>query len=85
MEGVEPHYLMIVDREQGMDRLEIEIEVAEDIFSDIMVDMVAFTGHVSDRLGSVLGLSPKVTLVEPGTIERNAGKARHVIDNRTID
>jgi phenylacetate-CoA ligase len=85
VEGVEPHYLMIVDREQGMDRLEIKIEVAGDIFSDIMADMVAFTGRVSDRLGSVLGLSPKVTLVEPGTIERTAGKARHVIDNRTID
>jgi phenylacetate-CoA ligase len=85
VEGVEPHYLMIVDREHGMDRLEIRIEVAQDVFSDTMADMVAFTGRVSDRLGSVLGLSPKVMLVESGTIERTAGKARHVIDNRTID
>ncbi len=85
IEGIEPHYLMVVDRVSGMDRLEIKIEVAEEIFSDIMADMVAFTGRVSDRLNAVLGLSAKVTLVEPGTIERSVGKARHVTDLRSID
>ncbi|MDO8914704.1 MAG: phenylacetate--CoA ligase [Coriobacteriia bacterium] len=85
IEGIEPHYLMVVERASGMDRLEIKIEVAEQIFSDIMADMVAFTGRVSDRLDSVLGLSAKVTLVEPGTIERSVGKARHVDDRRTME
>jgi phenylacetate-CoA ligase len=85
VEGVEPHYLIAVDREHGMDRLEVRIEVAEDIFSDVMADMVTFTRRVSDRLNSVIGLNAKVTLVEPGTIERTAGKAKHVVDNRTID
>jgi phenylacetate-CoA ligase len=85
VEGVEPHYLIVVDREHGMDRLEIRIEVAEDVFSDVMADMVAFTGRVSDRLNSVLGLSAKVTLVEPGTIERSVGKAKRVLDRRTIE
>lgn len=85
IEGVEPHYMIVVDREHGMDRLEVKIEVAEEIFSDVMADMVTFTGRVSDRLNSVIGLNAKVTLVEPGTIERTAGKARRVVDNRTID
>jgi len=85
IEGVEPHYLIVVDREHGMDRLEVKIEVAEGIFSDVMADMVTFTGRVSDRLNSVIGLNAKVTLVEPGTIERTAGKAKRVVDNRTID
>jgi phenylacetate-CoA ligase len=85
IEGIEPHYLMVVDRVQGMDSLEIRIEVAEEIFSDIMADMVAFTRRVSDRLNSVLGLSAKVTLVEPGTIERSVGKAKHVSDLRSMD
>lgn len=85
IEGVEPHYMIVVDRERGMDRLEVKIEVAEEIFSDVMADMVTFTGRVSDRLNSVIGLNAKVTLVEPGTIERTAGKARRVVDNRTID
>jgi phenylacetate-CoA ligase len=85
IEGIEPHYLMVVERASGMDRLEIRIEVAEEIFSDIMADMVAFTSRVSDRLDSVLGLSAKVTLVEPGTIERSVGKAKHVDDRRSME
>jgi phenylacetate-CoA ligase len=85
IEGIEPHYLMVVDRVSGMDSLEIKIEVAEQIFSDIMADMVAFTSRVSDRLNSVLGLNAKVTLVEPGTIERSVGKAKRVTDLRSID
>jgi phenylacetate-CoA ligase len=85
IEGIEPHYLIVIDRVQGMDSLEIRIEVAEEIFSDIMADMVAFTRRVSDRLNAVLGLSAKVTLVEPGTIERSVGKAQHVSDLRSMD
>jgi phenylacetate-CoA ligase len=85
IEGIEPHYLIVIDRVQGMDSLEIKIEVAEEIFSDIMADMVAFTRRVSDRLNAVLGLSAKVTLVEPGTIERSVGKAKHVSDLRSMD
>ncbi len=82
VEGVEPHYLIVVDRTGAMDTLEVRIEVAEEMFSDMMSDMVAFTRRVSDRIHSVVGLHAKVTLVEPGTIERTAGKARHVVDNR---
>ena len=70
------------DRTGAMDTLEVRIEVAEEMFSDMMSDMVAFTRRVSDRIHSVVGLHAKVTLVEPGTIERTAGKARHVVDNR---
>lgn len=84
VEGIEPHYQIVVDRVSGMDRLEIRIEVAEGVFSDAMADMVAFTGNVSDRLKTTLGLTAKVTLVEPGTIERTAGKARRVVDNRQL-
>jgi phenylacetate-CoA ligase len=82
VEGVEPHYLIVVDRAGAMDSLEVRIEVAGEMFSDMMADMVAFTGRVSDKIHSVIGLQAKVTLVEPGTIERTAGKARRVIDNR---
>ncbi|HEY5432572.1 MAG TPA: hypothetical protein VIL06_04090 [Coriobacteriia bacterium] len=85
IEGIAPHYQIVVDREHRMDRMEVRVEVAEEIFSDVMADMVAFTGNVSDRLNGVLGLSVKVTLVEPGTVERTAGKAQHVIDNRSIE
>jgi phenylacetate-CoA ligase len=85
IEGIEPHYLIVVERVSGMDSLEIKVEVAEEIFSDVMADMVAFTSRVSDRLQSVLGLSAKVTLVEPASIERSVGKAKRVLDRRAMD
>jgi phenylacetate-CoA ligase len=82
IEGVRPHYQIVVDRKHGLDDLEVRIEVAEEVFSDIMADMVAFTKNVGERLHGVLGLHAKVTLVEPGSIERTAGKAQHVLDKR---
>ncbi|MDO9556925.1 MAG: phenylacetate--CoA ligase [Coriobacteriia bacterium] len=85
IEGVEPHYLIVVDREGSMDDLEVRIEVAEEIFSDVMAEMVAFTKRVGEKLFSAIGLHAKVTLVETGTIERTAGKARRVLDMRRSD
>ncbi len=82
IEGVRPHYLIVVDRKHGLDDMEVRLEVAEEVFSDIMADMVAFTKNVSERLHGVLGLHVKVTLVEPGSIERTAGKAQRVLDKR---
>ncbi len=82
IEGIRPHYLIVVDRKHGLDDMEVRIEVAEEVFSDIMADMVNFTKHVAERLYGVIGLHVKVTLVEPGTIERTAGKAKRVLDKR---
>jgi len=85
VEGVQPHYLIVVDRDGAMDDIEVRIEVAEEIFSDVMADMVAFTKRVAERIYAVIGLHAKVRLVEPGTIERTAGKAKRVIDNRRTE
>lgn len=82
VEGVTPHYLIVVDRKHNLDDLEVRIEVAPEVFSDIMADMVAFSERVADKLQSVIGLRVKVTLVEPGSIERTAGKSKRVLDLR---
>ena len=82
IEGVRPHYLIVVDRQKGLDDLEVRLEVAEEVFSDIMADMVAFQKDVADRLQSVLGLRAKITLVEPGSLERSVGKSTRVLDKR---
>jgi len=74
--------LIVVDRKHNMDDIEVRLEVAEEVFSDIMADMLAFTNDVGSRLQSVIGLRAKITLVEPGTIERTAGKAKRVLDLR---
>jgi phenylacetate-CoA ligase len=82
IEGIRPHYLIVVDRKHNLDDLEVRIEVEEAVFSDIMAEMVSFQNTVAERLQSVLGLRAKITLVEPGAIERTAGKAKRVLDKR---
>jgi phenylacetate-CoA ligase len=82
IEGVRPHYLIVIDQRQNLDDLEVRLEVADGVFSDVMADMAAFQRSVADKLQSTLGLRTRVTLVEPGTIERTAGKAKRVLDLR---
>lgn len=85
IEGVTPHYLIVVERKHNLDDIELRIEVEDSVFSDIMADMVAFQKNVAERVQSVLGLRAKITLVERGTIERTAGKAKRVLDLRDSD
>jgi len=82
IEGIEPHYLIVVDRQGALDVLEVRIEIAEAVFSDVMADMEAFIKRVADQIHTVIGLQAKVTLVETGSIERTVGKAKRVIDKR---
>ncbi|MCL4499301.1 MAG: phenylacetate--CoA ligase [Chloroflexi bacterium] len=83
IEGIEPHFRIVVDRVGAMDQLEIEIEVTEEIFPDKMRKIVEFQNHVASRIQVSLGLKTKVRLVEPKTIERTTGKANRVVDKRT--
>jgi phenylacetate-CoA ligase len=82
IEGVRPHYLIVVDRQKNLDDLEIRLEVEGNVFSDSMADMVGFQRLVADKLQSVLGLRARIMLVEPGAIERSAGKTQRVMDLR---
>lgn len=84
IEGVQPHYLIIVDREGSMDQVEVQVEVEEQNFPDTMKELVEFQKHIHDEIFAVLGLRVKVTLVEPRTIERTAGKSKRVIDRRVV-
>ena len=82
IEGVEPHYQIVVDRRGALDDIEVRVEVEEAIFSDELKVMNALSEKIAARMRSILGISAKVTLVEPSGIERSQGKARRVIDKR---
>jgi phenylacetate-CoA ligase len=82
IEGVRPHYLIVVDRAQNLDDLEVRLELDDTVFSDVMGDILAFQTTVAGRLHSALGLRARVTLVERGAIERTAGKTKRVLDLR---
>jgi len=84
VEGCEPHYQLIIDREGTMDTLEVQVEVNETIFFDEMKMQRAFIDKVSKRLASALGVSAKVKLVEPASMPRHEGKAKRVIDRRKL-
>lgn len=84
VEGVEPQYLIIVDRERNLDDLEIWVEVSEAVFSDEMKRMEALEREVKAEIETVLGIGAKIKLVEPKTIQRTEGKAKRVIDKREL-
>ena len=84
IEGCEPHYQLVVERRGSMDVLEVDIEVTENIFFDEMKRQRAFLETVEKKIESVIGVGATVRLVEPNSIERFEGKAKRVIDKRTM-
>ena len=82
IEGTQPQYLLVVTREGAMDDLEVRIEVTPEVFSDEIRKMEGLQRCIHDKIKQLIGLSAKVTLVEPGTIERSVGKAKRVLDLR---
>jgi len=85
MGETEPHYKLIVDRINNLDILEVQVEVEGQFFSDEIKKLEALTNKIKHNLESTLGLTAKVTLVEPKTIERSEGKSKRVIDKRLLD
>lgn len=84
MSGTTPHYLMIVDRVNNLDTLEVQVEVEERFFSDEIRELENLTKKIAHAIQVAIGLNARVKLVEPKTIERSMGKAVHVIDKRKL-
>ena len=79
VEGVEPHYVIVVDKTGTLDELEVKVEVSAEVFSDEVRKLESLRKRIFEEMRSVLGISAKITLVEPKTIERSLGKAKRVI------
>lgn len=84
IEGCEPHYQLVVERQGALDVLEVRIEVTENIFFDEMKRQRSFLEMIEKKIDSVLGVGVTVKLVEPNSIPRHEGKALRVIDKREI-
>ncbi|OGV51308.1 MAG: phenylacetate--CoA ligase [Lentisphaerae bacterium GWF2_44_16] len=84
IEGVEPHYQLLVDRKAQLDYLEVQVEVNESIFSDEIRKLEGLEKDIEKELYSALGIHTKVKLVEPKSIARSEGKAKRIIDKRSI-
>ncbi|MBI1390865.1 MAG: AMP-binding protein [bacterium] len=84
VEETMPHYQIILDREKGLDRMEVQVEVTADVFSDKVRALEGLQNKLAKSLEHTLGIHANVRLVEPHTIERSQGKARRVIDRREM-
>lgn len=84
IEGVEPHYLLIVDRKDNLDTLQVQVEVDERIFSDEIKVLQSLARRIEKEIKDMLGVTCSVKMVEPKTIQRSEGKAKRVIDNRKL-
>ena len=81
---VEPHYMIYVDRNNNLDIMTIEIEMSDEFFSDEVKQIEKMEKRLTHEIASALGVSGYVKLVEPNRIPRSEGKAKRVIDRRTI-
>ncbi len=82
--GLTPHYQIVVDRVGSLDILEVQVEVTPDVFSDEIKKLEELERRIQDEVQSYLGVSVKVRLMEPKSIQRSEGKALRVIDKRKI-
>jgi len=84
IKGTEPHYQIIVERENHSDKVTVLVEVTESIFFDQMKKQRQMVDHIKARLTSELGIGVQVKLVEDKTLERSEGKTKRVIDKRQL-
>ena len=82
-----PHFRLIVDRVNNLDTLTVQVEMRQDYFAqgfDTFEPIFKLEKEVAARLRSVLSISAKVEVKQPGALERSEGKSKFVIDNRKI-
>ena len=85
IEETEPHYQIVVDRGSShLDEVEIHVEVEETFFSDETKNLEKIREKIEYEIKSELGISARIKLVEPKSIERSMGKAKRVIDKRQL-
>ncbi|MDD1657477.1 MAG: phenylacetate--CoA ligase [Methanomicrobiales archaeon] len=78
------HFMIEVDRKMELDTLLVRVEVAPEAFSDKITDLMRLKAMVAGKLRSVLNVNADVELAEPGTLPRFEGKAKRVVDRRTL-
>jgi phenylacetate-CoA ligase len=84
VEGTLPHYQIVLTREKGLDEMEVQVEVTADRFSDEIRGLQRLQAELGDAVEHVLGIRVKITLVAPRTLARSEGKAKRVVDRRSI-
>ena len=82
VEGTMPHYNIILYTENGLDNIEVDVEINEELFSDKVRSMEELQHRLTAAVEGLIGIRVRIKLVAPNTIQRSEGKARRVIDHR---
>lgn len=84
VQGVEPHYQIVVTRPQHLDEIEVLVEMSKETFSDEVKHIENLKKKLEKRIEETVGIRVKVTLVEPKSLPRSEGKAKRIIDKRSL-
>ena len=82
--GYTANYQIVVDRANNFDSIEVQVEISNEIFSDTVRGLAERAKDLAAALKTLLGVTAKVTLLEPNSIPRSEGKAVRVIDKRKL-
>ena len=83
--GMDPNYLILVDRKNNLDTMEVQVEMRPGLFSDTVKDIENTEKRIEAALQSTLNIHARVRLLEPNSLPRSEGKAKRVIDNRALN
>jgi phenylacetate-CoA ligase len=81
LEGLAPHYQLEVTRAAHLDELAVHVECQVAVAGD-HARRQRLAGELQGRIKATIGVSTRVLVCEPGSLERSAGKAQRVIDKR---
>ncbi|RZT03104.1 phenylacetate--CoA ligase family protein [Cuneatibacter caecimuris] len=82
--GLEPNYLIEVDRVDNRDNMVVQVEMSSAMFSDKVRQIETYERQIAGALQSTLNISAEVKLVAPKSLSRSEGKAQRVIDRRKV-
>ena len=76
------NYLIEIHKDAYMDRLEVKVEINEEVFRGTLAELEKLQARVVAELRAELGVTPVVRLVEPSSLPVSEGKAKRVYDLR---
>jgi len=84
IEGTRPPCQLVVNREGNLDRLTVLVEVSEDLFFDKMGEQRSLVDAMRGKVAGGIGVTPRIVLVEPGSINREEETSPGVVDHRQL-
>ena len=84
-DGLTPNYQIIVGSVNNLDTLEVRVEVSDSLFADEIRKLQMLENRLQKNIKEFLGVTAKVRLMEPRSIQRSEGKAQRIVDQRSKD